>query len=503
MQIRDMVSNWLRLLLIVAVLLPTVGVHAAAAAGTLDRQKLDRIDAYIKEQFEAAGFPGGAYAIVDQGVIVRSEGIGYSDLATKTKATTDTVYATASVTKALTAAAVLRLAEAGIIDLDRPVVSFLPWFRYQDAEQSSNVTVRHLLTHSAGVNRFSADGAIYQDVKQNRNSREHAAKALRSVPMNSAPGEKGQYCNTCYNLLGLILEEVTNQDYETYIKQQLFQPLGMNHTDFMPSSLSNARIAKEYGYLFGFSVEVAPYWKEFGRSQAPEGGAYSTAMDLGRFLAAMLDYSPNPNYSLGPIASYHQAGVRSADRSDTMYTESGFERKEFGGTGILAKSGAGMGSSAEIVLIPSLRMGIVLLVGENDSEACGTIADGIVSILLDQPPRSAAGSPNAFQVIGVISLGMLLTSLVLVIWLAVSLARYVTGRYTIKRRWAVIVRLCLYGSLSIPIGYLLFYVRPTEAGFYGFPYDMAAALIALAIAFSLWAGYSAVILLRSYRRVSP
>ncbi|WP_158299395.1 serine hydrolase domain-containing protein [Paenibacillus antri] len=463
---------------------------AANEAGT--KLPLDRIDAYARAQFDIAGIPGGAYAIVDRGRIVQAQGIGFADLASRTEAGPDTVYAVASVTKPMTAAVVLQLAEEGRIDLDAPVKDYLPWFRYADEEASSKVTVRQLLTHSAGVNRFSADGAIYRDVKKNRNSLENAAKALENVRMNAEPGAKGQYCNTCYNLLGLIIEAATGRPYEAYMKERLFEPLGMTNASFRPPVDGSVRTAKEYGYLFGFPVEFEPYWKAFGSSQAPEGGAYASAADLARFAAAALGYgTTEPFFALGGLEPYHRAGVPASDLNGAVYAESGFEAKRIHGVPALEKSGEGMGSSSEIVLLPELGVGIVLLVGEADGEACGRIAEGIVSIVLGHPPETVEGLPNFLQLLGWVSLGLLLLGLVLFAGLIGSFVRLRRRRFETKRRWAVAARAVGFAVVGVPLWYLLFLFRPTEAGFYGYPYDFAVALIAVAVPFSLWAAYSA------------
>lgn len=470
------------------------GSLVAYADGGISQQKLDDIQAYIENEFETAGFPGGAYAIVERGEIVAAEGIGYSDVEGKQDATSETVYATASITKVLTASAVLKLVEEGRIELDKPVVDYLPWFRYKDKSQSDRVTIRHLLTHSAGVNRYSADGVIYQNNDKNRNSLENAAKELRTVSMNSTPGVKGQYCNTCYNLLGLVIEAVSDQSYEAYMEQHLFKTIGMNHTAYLPERITGVPVAKEYGYMFGFRMEMPPYSELFGSSQAPEGGAYSNVLDLAKFLSATMGYSDDSFMASGRIYSYMQHGVTASDLAEGMYTEAGFEASEIHNTRIFSKSGEGMGSSSDLFLLPDQQIGVVLLIGESNGERRSRISDGIASMLLDQQPESAAGVPNYFRLLGFISLVFVVIALVLISWMFVSIAQHRRLGFQVKRRWAVTVRLCFYGILSVPIWFLLLKIRPSEAGFYGYPYDFAIAMIALGLVFSLWALYSVTLL---------
>ena len=482
MGINNMLKKIFLCALIVLTTLPIANIVNADTGS-----QLQQLEAYIQEQFTEAQFPGGAYAVFNQEEIILSQGIGYSNLATKQEAAPHTVYSIASITKVLTAAAILKLADEQLVELDAPVTTYLPWFQYKDGEQSAKVTVRHLLTHSAGVNRLSADGAIYQDIRNNRNSLENAAKALSSVKMNHEPGAVGQYCNTCYNVLGLIFEAVTEQNYETFMEEQWFKPLGMNNTTFAPYNITNTEVAKEYGYLFGLQREVKPYWKEFGNSQAPEGGAYSSVTDLAHWAIALFQ-SRSPQY--------FQSGVVASDLSHVVYTESGFERIIVHDKAVLRKSGDGMGSSSYLAYIPSLQSGFVLLVGEADGETTKTIGEGIIQLLLGETPQSAKGGLNVMQLLGFISLTIVIISLLLVVWLCVRVIRLRQKQFSVKRRWTVGLRLLLLGFISIPLWLLLLKVRPTEAGFYGYPYDLAISLISLAITTSLWAFYSAVILFR-------
>lgn len=486
-------------LLIVAA---TFGPLAAYADEGISQQKLDDIQAYIKEEFKTAGFPGGAYAIVDKGKIVAAAGIGYSDLEGEQEATPETIYATASIAKVLTATAILKLADEGRIELDKSIVDYLPWFRYADKSQSDQVTIRHLLTHSAGVSRYSADGVIYRDIGINRNSLEGAARELRWVSMNSRPGVKGQYCNTCFNLLGLVIEEVTNQSYEAFMEQELLHSLGMSHTAYHPGRITGMPIAKEYGYLFGFRKEMPPYWKIFGSSQAPEGGTYSNVLDLGRFLSAVMGYSDEPFMASGRLKAYMQQGVTASDLAGGVYTEAGFVASEMHGNRILSKSGEGMGSSSDIFILPDRQLGAVLLIGETNGERRSRISDGIASLLLDQQPKSAEGVPNYFRILGFISLAFLTVSLVFISWLGISIARHSKRGFQLKRRWSVTVRLCIYSILSVPIWFLMLKLRPSEAGFYGYPYDFAIAMIVLGSAFTLWTLYSAILLWVSRKQKS-
>ncbi|GFN33910.1 hypothetical protein PCURB6_41700 [Paenibacillus curdlanolyticus] len=274
----------------------------------------------------------------------------------------------------------------------------------------------------------------------------------------------------------------------------LFLPLGMSHSEFNPNLINDVDIAQEYGYLFGFSTKVAPYWKTFGSSQAAEGGAYSNVLDLSQIMIAVLGHHADSFIASDKFDQHTKNGVVASDLDGAIYTESGFEQSEVYGTRILSKSGEGMGSSSEMVIIPDKQIGFVMLVGESNGERRSRITEGVVSILLDQEPKSVAGVINVFQVLGYISLGIIAVSLFFMLVLIRSVVRKYRNQFQLKYRWLNLIRLLLLIIVLLPILYLLFVFRPTEAGFYGYPYDLAAAIIVAAVCVFIWIVYSAFLL---------
>lgn len=341
---------------------------------------------------------------------------------------------------------------------------------------------------------------MYDDIKHNRNSMENAVKSLKNVEMDSAPGSKGQYCNTCYNTLGLIIESVSGQPYASYMNGNFFSPLGMRHTTFHPQQEDDGNVAREYGFMFGFSVETAPYWKEFGESQMPEGGAYSNVTDLALFASAALGFGPSTAPYGEWINKYAQVGIPAADLEGVRYTATGFEEQYLHGKQVLYKTGDGMGSASEIILIPEVETAVVLLIGESNSERRSVIGEGLVDLLLDQEPKTIENVPNYMRVLGYISLGLVLFGVLILVSGIFHLARLRKRNYRVKRRWAGYVSLAMLAVFSVPFWYLLLFVRPSEAGFYGYPYDTAIGLIVTVSALTSAALYTGWMLIFTRNR---
>lgn len=465
--------------LLCAALLPSAAIAQGAAP---DGETLERIEDYVAEQFRSNGIIGGSYAIVRDGEVVAAAGLGVADLETEEPVTPETVYATASVTKVFTAAAILKLAEEGTIDLDAPVRTYIPWFTYKDRERSENVTIRHLLLHAAGVSRFEADGSIFREEKNNRDSLENAVRALGTVSMTDDPGERGAYCNSCYNVLGLVIEHATGADYEQYMKDIWFIPLGMEATSF--DSAHAAHTASEYHWMFGMKRKSAPNHVVFGASQNPEGGIYSNVLDLSRFLAAMMGDGERPMLSAETLSRSQQGEIDAGD--DAEYTLSGFEEKRIRGTRVLYKAGDGIGSTAYALMIPELRIGISILVGDSVPEFAAPLAEGMAAILLGETPDDVRVGVTFWRLLGFVSLGLVIIGLVLLLLLAASIVKRLRSPKPLKRKWRVIVRTALSAAFALPVAWLLIAVHPTQIGFYGYPHDFAIGLLSVLTACGLW-----------------
>lgn len=465
-----------------ALVMPSAGYAQETSPGGETR---DRIEAYVAEQFRNNNIIGGSYAIVQEGEIVAAAGLGVADLETEEPVTPETVYATASVTKVFTAAAILKLAEEGTIDLDAPVRTYIPWFTYKDRARSANVTIRHLLLHAAGVSRFEADGSILRDEKNNRDSLENAVRALSAVSMTDDPGERGAYCNSCYNVLGLVIEQATGADYEQYMNDVWFAPLRMDATSF--DSARAAHTASEYRWLFGMKRKSAPNHVVFGESQNPEGGIYSNVLDLSRFLAAMMGDGERPALGEETLRRSQQGEI--ASDGDAEYTLSGFEEKRLRGERVLYKAGDGIGSSAYALMIPERRIGISILVGDSVPEFAAPLAEGIVDILLGETPADVRVGVTFWRLLGYVSLGLAAAGLTQMLLLARSAAKLARARKPLRRKGRVIVTTVLSAIVALPIAWLLIAIHPAQIGFYGYPQDLAAGLLALLAGSALWTVY--------------
>ncbi len=196
--------------------------------------------------------PGMTMAVARNGKIVFARGWGKGDLSRNAPAGPDTVYKIGSVTKQYTAALILRLAQAGKLDLQDSITRFLPDY----PTQGHTVTVRQLLDHTSGIKSFSLledSGAFFRRGRSYREIVDRFGKA----PFDFPPGAKFQYNNTGYYLLGEIITRVTGRPYADVVERDLLQPLGLRRTGHLDDSRSVPGLARGYERREGKRVDAA------------------------------------------------------------------------------------------------------------------------------------------------------------------------------------------------------------------------------------------------------
>lgn len=182
--------------------------------------RADRVDDLVREQMRRRHVPGLALAVVRDGRVVKEKGYGLASVELDVPVTPETVFEIGSVSKQITAAAVMLLVEEGKLSLDDRVSKHLPG----TPDSWRDVTVRHLLTHTSGLKNYTGlDGFELTE----RLTREQFVKLIGAHPLAFAPGDAHSYGNTNYNLLGFIVEAASGRRYWEFVGERIFRPVGM------------------------------------------------------------------------------------------------------------------------------------------------------------------------------------------------------------------------------------------------------------------------------------
>jgi D-alanyl-D-alanine carboxypeptidase len=316
------------------------------------------IDSYL-DSLVAENKLSGAVLVARDGVTVASKAAGIANKATGAPITLSTKFNLGSMNKMFTAVAIAQLAQAGRLSFDDTVGKHLP--DYPNKEVAEKVTIHQLLTHTSGMGMYWNEKFIAQ--------REKVLTVAAHLPLFASdpllfpPGEKFQYSNSGYMVLGAIIEKVSGQDYYSYVQEHVYKPAGMTDTGFYEPGKEIPNLA------IGYS-KMSPDGKKLEEAQdntntrevkgGPAGGGYSTVGDLVKFHMALRSSKLlNEEYTklvttgkvdaAGPIGRYAY----------------GFGDKVFDGKHIVGHNGGSPGIAANFEMYPELGYTAVLLMNSD------------------------------------------------------------------------------------------------------------------------------------------
>jgi CubicO group peptidase (beta-lactamase class C family) len=257
------------------------------------RAAIASFHAEIARDVEEDNVGGMTVAVVLGNEVVSAKAFGWADKEKKIPADIETIYRIGSISKSFTAVALVQLAEKGVLDLDDPVEKYLPEIKNLDGyTRYPPITFRQLASHTAGLIREpKLENAASGPIDQWEN------KILASIPTtsySSPPGEKYQYSNIGFGILGLAISRAAQKPFMELLHELIFAPLKMKHSAFIPTSEMKKHLAGGYANRADGSIDAdLPAREHAGRGyKVPNGGIYTTVGDLARFIASQTGASP-------------------------------------------------------------------------------------------------------------------------------------------------------------------------------------------------------------------
>jgi CubicO group peptidase (beta-lactamase class C family) len=316
------------------------------------------VDAYVNAKMKELGIPGAALVIVQGDQIVHLKAFGVAD-ASGHPVTPQTPFFTGSTGKSFTALAIMQLVEAGKIKLEAPVQTYLPWFRVADARASALITVRQLLNQTSGLPHAIGQTQL-ANTDLSDSAIENNVRALANVELSAPPGKRYEYSNANYVTLGMIIQAVTSQSYETYIKEHIFKPLDMQNSFTSKTEAQHDGLA--VGYQKWFGIAVASPNLPFVRGSLPAGQLNMSIEDFGHYLIAQLNngsYQGESVLSPSGIATLHHPDVQMSGSTD--YYAMAWEVQHFQDVEVIRHNGQVPGYTTDMILVPQKHMAIAMV----------------------------------------------------------------------------------------------------------------------------------------------
>ncbi len=280
----------------------------------------------------------------------------------------DTPFIIGSMSKSFTALSIIRLAEEGRIDINKPISTYIDTSLYfKNKGDGDKITVKQLLNQNSGIGTYQKLGSI--EITKNYG--------------------KYEYANANYNLLGKIIESVSNENYSDYVTKNIFEPLEMNHTSATLEGSKKNRLLKGYQNCFGFPIAIeANYPTDNSWIQVPAGFISSSARDMGKYLQMYL----NNGLDIVTEDSIHKMfyDYIPQDDIDRDYYGMGWVYTKYYSKPILTHSGLVENYTSKMFIIPESNIGGVVLVNMNDYLVTNKLLEDIVKPLLGEENPNAS-----------------------------------------------------------------------------------------------------------------
>ena len=310
-----------------------------AARANADRQA---------KEWTARGIPGLSLTVAVDGKIMYSEGFGYADLEERVPVWPTTKFRIGSISKPLTATALMQLVEAGKLDLDAPVQKYVPSF----PDKGAVITARMLAGHLAGIRHYQGDEF---------NIQRHYANVLDGVkifendPLVSPPGTKFNYSSYGYNLLSAVEESAAGENFLAYMQKHVFEAMGLAHT----AADQNTQIVEQRSRFYekekDGTLENAPYVDNSYKWAG--GGFLSTSEDLVRFGSILLQ----PGFLKADSLKLLFTSQKTKSGEETGYGMGWGITKSPSGRVVYEHSGGSIGGSSQLVVYPETHVVVALV----------------------------------------------------------------------------------------------------------------------------------------------
>ncbi|WP_157332968.1 serine hydrolase domain-containing protein [Paenibacillus lutrae] len=419
---------------------------------TFESGQIDSFDSFIQKKMEDGKIPGLSVTIVDKKQILYQKGFGIADQ-TKAPVTPETLFEIGSTSKAFTGLGILLLQEKGRLQMTDEITRYLPSFAATFQGTRPKLTLENFMYQTSGI-PFRTIGDI--PVASGEDALEQTVKVLDNIELDFLPGTKFSYATLNYDVLGLVIEKVTGQRFDDFIRSELLTPLEMNQTFTRRADVDQQKLAAGYKLLFG---QPQPYQAPEYRGNTPAGYFIISGYDLAKWLQIQLGESTPVWVRTLVHASQNPNTQVQRDYDGSLYASGWFaylkESTE------LSHGGGNPNYSSYFVLNPDKGLGVGILANMNSSYT-QEIGQGIMDMLMGRAVQP--GTSDQFlqvdRIAGIVTVITGISTLVLLILLAKGILQIRTG----TRRYAglhgrLIMRMLVMAVLLPALAYLLYRIN--------------------------------------------
>lgn len=366
-----------------------VGVgHIAVTPDAGFPKTIAMLDAFVTREIADKEIPGFAIALVKGEKLIWQKGYGFSDPNEKSPIKPETIFRVGSVSKLFTDIAVMQLVEKGELDLDAPVMSYIPEFKPENTSKQP-ITLRQLMSHRSGLVREPPVGSYFESGDPTLSD---TIKSLNATALVYLPETRHKYSNAGIAAVGYVLEKTQNKPFADYLRKSLLVPLGMKASSFKPTPEISNNLAKARMWtVFGKTYDAPTF--ELGI--APAGSMYTTTGDLAAFASALFEANKNaPGAFLKKTTLEQMWTPQFSPKGTKNGAGLGFFVSDLDGHRQVAHGGAIYGFSTQLSVLPDDELAVVVVSTKDLSNGVTTrVADAALKAMLAESADKPVEKP--------------------------------------------------------------------------------------------------------------
>ncbi len=325
------------------------------------------LEKFIAQQVDDKKLPALSIALVDDQNVVWAKGFGYQDRDLKIPASAETVYRVGSVSKLFTDVAIMQLVEQGKLDLDAPIMKYVPDFKPIYKPEHKPITLRMLMAHHSGLIREPPVGNYFDPTEPGL---EKTIASLNGIELVYAPNEREKYSNAAIGLVGYTLQKTQGEKFETYVQKKVLDPLGLKSSSFEATPSIRKKLADAVMWTYHGREFPAP---TFELGEAPAGCMYSTVLDLAKFQSCLFaDGKVGEKQLLKPETLKDMFRPQFAKGEGERGFGLGFMMGDLDGKKRVGHGGAIYGFATEFAALPTEKLGAVVVCSRDVANAVMT-----------------------------------------------------------------------------------------------------------------------------------
>lgn len=349
----------------------------AANPNHLDPALAAEVETLINQVMTEQRQIGMAIGIVMNGEVAYARGFGVADIESGRPVTERTLFEQGSISKQVVGTAIMQLVEQGKINLDDPLVKYLPSFQIKDGRYEA-ITIRHILMHQSGMTALELDSmeayARSLTPEYDAASYERMVRSLSDMELLYDPGQGPfTYSDLAYNVLGAVIGEVSGQPFEDYVRDHIFLPLGMNGSTFELRAADPTLLVRPHVTGADGRIVKAPVFP-YSRANAPSTHLYTSVADMARWLAANLHDGALDGVQLLQPATHQEmwrVQVPETGMGEFMPAWAsyglGMYMGELYGEPVKGTGGTDLGSISMAWIFPAKNIGVVIMANRVDT----------------------------------------------------------------------------------------------------------------------------------------